>query len=100
MSQHNRKLLVIIAESALERRLAEDAMRLGAHGYTVMDVRGAGSRGQRSGAWEAESTIRMEIVCDDGVARAVSEHVKQTYFDHYAVTLFISDVEVLRPDKF
>ncbi len=100
MNAHARKLLVIIAESALERRLSEDAMRLGAHGYTVMDVRGAGARGNRNGDWEADRTVRLEIICDERVARAIATHVQQAYFPHYAVTLFLSDVEVLRPDKF
>ena len=100
MNTHSRKLVIIVAESALERRLAEDAMRLGAHGYTVMDVRGAGARGNRSGDWEAERTIQMEIVCDERVSKTIAAHVQQAYFEHFAVTLFVSDVEVLRPDKF
>ena len=44
MKTHPRKLLVIIAESALERALVADVKRLGAHGYTVIDVRGGGAR--------------------------------------------------------
>jgi hypothetical protein len=97
---HARKLVVIIAEAALERRLAADAMRLGAHGYTVVDVRGAGARGERSGDWEADRSIQMEIVCEEAVAHAIAEHVRRTYFEHYAVSLFLSEVEVLRPEKF
>ena len=100
MSLHARKLLVIIAEAVIERQLAADAMELGAHGYTVVDVRGAGTRGERSGEWEAERNIQMEIVCDDSVALAIAEHVRRNYFEHYAVSLFVSDVQVLRPEKY
>jgi hypothetical protein len=40
MTQHPKKLLVIVAEAALEKALTQLAMDLGAHGYTVYDVRG------------------------------------------------------------
>lgn len=44
-----RKLLLIIAEAALEKNLIADAKRFGAHGYTVSDVRGASQEGERDG---------------------------------------------------
>lgn len=97
---HPCKLVVIIAEQALETPLARDVMVLGAHGYTVSDVRGRGSHGQRSGAWEADKSIRMEILCDTRTSLAITEHVEQQYFKHYAMVTFVADVGVLRPDKF
>ncbi|MBM3357378.1 MAG: transcriptional regulator [Betaproteobacteria bacterium] len=100
MNTHSRKLLVIITEAALEERITRDAMRLGAHGYTAVDVRGAGGGGKRAGDWEADRNVQIEIICDDAVAAAIAEHVQRTYFEHYAVSLFVSDVHVLRPEKF
>ena len=100
MKTHPRKLLSIIAEAALERQLAADVKRLGAHGYTVIDVRGEGARGKRSADWDAERSIQMEVICDDAVAAAIAEHIHETYFENYAVTVFIADVGVLRPGKF
>ena len=35
MEKHARKMLVVIAEAVLERRLLADCLRLGAQGYTV-----------------------------------------------------------------
>lgn len=40
MDTHPKELPVVIAEAALERPLVRDVKRLGAHGYTVIDVRG------------------------------------------------------------
>ena len=40
MTKHPRKLLVIIAEAALEKNLVADVRQAGALGYTVHDVRG------------------------------------------------------------
>ena len=100
MNTHPRKLLVIIAEAALEAPLAADAERLGAHGYTVCDVRGAGARGARRGDWDADRSIRMEVICESTVAQAIADHVHATYFADYAIALYITDCAVLRPEKF
>ena len=100
MKTHPRKLLIVIAEAALERQLVADVKRLGAHGYTVIDVRGGGARGDRNADWDADRSIQMEVICDDAVAEAIAEHIHLTYFDDFAVTVFITEVGVLRPAKF
>ncbi|PZP61221.1 MAG: transcriptional regulator [Azospira oryzae] len=100
MTTDHRKLLTVICEAELESRLAQDVMRLGAHGYTVTDARGRGAHGVRDAAWEATLNIRMEVVCEAQVAAAIAAHLRKTYYDNYAMILFIQDVEVLRPEKF
>lgn len=100
MPRQVRKLLTIIAEAALESMLLEELGTLGAHGYTVTEARGKGSRGVRAGSWEASSNIRVEIVCDDRTADAIIHHVESKYYRDFAVILFICNVDVLRPDKF
>lgn len=97
---HPCKLVVIIAEAALENALATDVMRLGAHGYTVCDVRGQGSHGPRRGNWGADQSIQMEILCDAATSLAITKHVEEVYFKNYAMVVFVSDVGVLRPQKF
>lgn len=97
---HPCKLVVIVTEAALEDELAADVMRLGAHGYTTMDVRGKGSHGPRSGLWSADRSIRMEILCDHATAVAITTHVEKSYFKNFAMVVFVADVGVLRPDKF
>jgi nitrogen regulatory protein P-II 2 len=100
METHARKLLVIIAEAALEKPLAEDVRRLGAQGYTVHDVRGGGRHGTRAGDWEADRSIEMKVIATEAVADAVARHVLAAYCPHYSVTMFIADAGVLRPEKF
>ncbi len=95
-----RKLLTVVCEAGLESRLAEDVMRLGAHGYTVTDARGRGSRGVRNAAWDTAANIRLEVVCEEQVAQKIAEHLKKNYYDNFAMILFSVDVEVLRPEKF
>jgi nitrogen regulatory protein P-II 2 len=100
LTKHSRTLLVIVAEAALEKRLVADAKRLGAHGYTVHDVRGEGSMGVREGAWEADRTIEMKVICEAGVADQIAEHVLAHYAADFGVTMFFTEAQVLRPHKF
>lgn len=100
LPKHPRTLLVIIAEAALEKSLARDVRRLGAHGYTVYDVRGAGHSGIREGSWEADRSIEMKVICEAEVADRIAAHVLAEYGAHFGLTLFFADVEVLRPGKY
>lgn len=97
---HPCKLVVVISEAAIEDALARDVMHLGAHGYTVADVRGQGSHGARRALWGADRSIRMEVLCDATTADAIIEHVEKHYFDNYAMVTYVADVAVLRPGKF
>ena len=100
MSLEHRKLLTIVTEAALERELVREIERLGAHGYTVTDARGKGGRGIRDAGWEVSANIRIEVVCAADTAHAIAAALRERYYDNYAMTLFIGDVEVLRPEKF
>jgi len=100
MQVHSKKLLVIIAEAALEKNLVKDARAHGAQGWTIVDARGGGAGGAREAIWEADRTIEMKVICDEGVAGRLAQHILETYAAHYALTLFVSDVGVFRPEKF
>ena len=100
IAKHPKKMLVVIAEAAIEKALVQEALRLGAHGYTVSDVRGAGTSGAREGSWEADRTVEIKIVCDAEVADAIAETALARFGAHYGLTMFFSDVQVLRPEKF
>lgn len=100
MKRYPKQLLVIITEAVLEKRLIADAMRLGAQGYTVHDVRGGNQHSSRDDTWEADRTIKMEIVCSEAAADAIGEHVLRTYADNYGLTMYFCGVEVLRPMKY
>lgn len=100
MNTHALKLVVMVSEAALEKPLCADMKRLGARGYTVVDARGAGRSGERGAHWDEDRSIRMEVVCDGGTAEAIMAHVQHTYFQHYAMTVYVIDIGVLRRDKF
>ncbi len=95
-----RKLLTVICETDIERKLSDDVMALGAHGYTVTEARGRGAHGERDAAWGPSGNIRMEVICEAAVADAISAHLRNTYFANYSMVLYMADVEVLRDAKF
>ncbi len=100
MTAPTRTLLTIVTESSLEATLLREIEKLGAKGYTVTDARGKGDRGTRSAGWDADSNIRVEIICTRQIADAISECMREVYYDNYAMVLYSHEVDVLRPDKF
>jgi hypothetical protein len=100
MEQFNRRLLTIVTEAVLERELVAEFDALGVRGYTITDARGRGGRGTRKSDWAQEGNVRIEIVCEPAVAERVAARLRERYYDHYAMILFMQDVSVLRPDKF
>lgn len=100
LETHPMKLLVIITEAAIERALTVDIRQLGAQGYTVSDVRGGGRSGTRSGDWDADRSIEVKVIATEAVTEAIGRHVLEKYCPHYAVTMFIAEGGVLRPQKF
>jgi hypothetical protein len=100
MNKHAKTLLVINAEAVLEKSLSRDVRERGAQGWTVTEVHGASLEGVREGAWEADRTIEMKVICDEAVADAIAEHVLATYAPHYSVALWFTSVQVLRPERY
>jgi hypothetical protein len=100
MEHFPRRLLTIVTEAVLERELLAEFAALGVRGYTITDARGRGSRGTRQSEWAQEANIRIEIVCEPALAEQVAARLRERYYDHYAMILYLHDVSVLRPEKF
>ncbi len=93
------KLVTIVAESLLEKRLVEEIKRLGAKGYTITPARGEGSRGIRSVDWEGQN-IRLETIVSEEVALRILQRLQEEYFPHYAVIAYVENVWVVRGEKY
>lgn len=100
MDDISRKLVTIITEYVLEAELIREIESLGASGYTVTNARGSGSRGVRDAGWTTSGNIRVEVVCTDATATAITGRLREKYYEDYAMIIFTSDVQVLRTDKF
>jgi len=93
MAARTQKLITVVCESMLEADLTREIVSLGAAGYTVIDARGLGSHGMRSGAWGKEGNIQLEILCDEPVGQKIIDHLKRNYDKDYGLLIFSSDVE-------
>lgn len=100
MQPNQRKLLTIVTEALLESSITEALDDHGASGYTIVDARGRGSRGVRDAGWTSSSNIRVEVLCDAALAERIAEDFQERFYADYAMILYISDVAVLRSDKF
>jgi hypothetical protein len=99
-TKHAKTLLVIVTEAVLEKALVRDIRQRGAQGFSVSEVHGAFREGEREGAWEADRTIELKVICEPEVADRIAEHVLATYAPHYGVAMYFSPVAVLRPERY
>lgn len=93
------KLITIVAEPVLEHALVEAVHALGATGHTIAETIGAGSRGVLAAEFPGEGR-RIEVLVDESTADRILEHVATKYFTDYAVIAWMSDVHVLRAEKY
>lgn len=100
LSTEKRTLLTVITEAALEPTLLRDLDRMGVKGYTVSDARGRGSRGVRDATWDEAANIRLEVICTRQMAETVLGEWQARYYQNYAMVAFLSEIEILRPEKF
>ena len=100
MATEKRTLLTVVTEAVLEHTLVAELDGLGARGCTVSDARGRGSRGVRDAAWGEAANIRIEVICSRETAERILAAWKERYYRDYAMVAFLSEVEILRPEKF
>ena len=94
-----RKLMTLVIEASLSHRLEEDIIECGAKGFTSSIAHGTGPRNQRSSDIEG-GNVRIETVVSEGVLENILEKLKSDYFPLYAVSCWVSDVEVVRDDRY
>jgi len=93
------KLVTIIADEVIEKRLVADVKKLGAKGYTIGKAHGEGAKGERMSEWEGEN-VRLETLVSESVAEKIMAHLAKEYFPNYTIIAYLSDVAVLRGEKF
>ena len=99
MHTHPFKLVTIIAEPVLESRLTSELRQLGATGWTVVEGRGEGSRGIHAADIPGVN-IRIDSIVTPDVAERVVQHMATHYFAEYEVIAYVSDVAVIRGEKY
>jgi len=57
-------------------------------------------RGLRGQGFKNEKNIKIEIIIQEEKLHDVVEEISRTLFANFAIVLYVSDVGVLRPEKF
>ena len=93
------KLITIITTSMLEERLVRIFRERGTSGYTIVSARGAGSHGEQTGM-DFDANILVKVVLPADRMDSVLDDLKRLIGRGHHLTIYVGDVEVIRPEKF
>ena len=94
------KLLTITCEILAQKNIIEILNKHEITGYTTYEVDGNGARGIRGQGLKNEKNVKVEIILRDEKLQTVVEEISRTLFANFAIILYVSDVEVVRTEKF
>jgi nitrogen regulatory protein P-II 2 len=100
MPSHPMKLVTVICEALAREPLTRLFRDMGANGYTVSQVEGAGAKGERTGELTELANIKVEAIVPPALCERLMERLNADFFPRFAIIAFESDVRVLRPEKF
>ncbi|MGC6425211.1 MAG: P-II family nitrogen regulator [Lentimonas sp.] len=91
--------ITIITESLLVDRIIGMIKKRGSTGHTLTKVEGEGSRGAHTSDWEGRNT-KIETIVTAETADAILDDLNDRYFEDFSVIAWLSEVQVLRGEKF
>ena len=94
------KLITIITTDVLEEMLIRKAKGCGVSGYTIQRARGGGSSGVQSGMLDIDTNMTFSVVVPEERLSKLLDGLQELINKRYHLTVFVSDVGVMRPDKF
>ena len=53
----------------------------------------------RIATWAPHANIRLEVLCNADTASAICSALRERFYDNYFMVMYVSEVEVLRPEK-
>lgn len=100
MKLYNVKLLTITCEILAQESIIEILKKHEITGYTTYEVGGNGARGLRGQGLKNEKNVKVEVIMREEKLQDVVEEISRTLFANFAIVLYVSDIGVLRPEKF
>lgn len=94
------KLLTVTCEILAQKKVLEILKKNDISGYTTYEVDGNGSRGIRGQGFKNEKNIKIEVIIREEKLSDVVEEISRILFANFAIILYVSDVGVLRMEKF
>ena len=100
MKLYDVKLLTITCEILAQKNVIEILKNQEITGYTSYEVDGNGEKGLRGQGIQAEKNVKVEVIMREEKLSAVIEDISRTLFPDFTIILYVSDVGVVRTEKF
>ena len=100
MKLYNVKLLTITCEILAQKNVIDILKNHDITGYTSYEVEGNGTKGLRGQGIQAEKNVKVEIIMREEKLSDVIEDISRTLFPDFTIILYVSDVGVVRTEKF
>ena len=100
MKLYDVKLLTITCEILAQKNVIEILKNHEITGYTSYEVDGNGEKGLRGQGIQAEKNVKVEVIMREEKLSAVIEDISRTLFPDFTIILYVSDVGVVRSEKF
>lgn len=100
MPTHAMKLVTIICESLAREAIAQLLSEVGARGYTLFEVQGVGTHGERTAEMSEYGNVQFEVIVPPKVSELLMERLENEYFPRYLMVAYEADVHVRRSGKF
>ncbi len=100
MKFYNVKLLTVTCEILAQKNIIEILKKHKITGYTTYEVEGNGARGLRGQGFKNEKNVKVEVIMREDKLQDVVEEISRTMFANFAIVLYVSDVGVVRTEKF
>ena len=100
MKLYNVKLLTITCEILAQKNIIDILKNHDITGYTSYEVEGNGTKGLRGQGIQAEKNVKVEVIMQDEKLSDVIEDISRILFPDFTIILYVSDVGVVRTEKF
>ena len=100
MKLYNVKLLTITCEILAQENIIEILKKHEITGYTTYEVDGNGARGLRGQGLKTEKNVKVEVIMREDKLSDIVEEISRTMFADFALVLYVSDIGVVRTEKF
>ena len=100
MKLYDVKLLTITCEILAQKNVIDILKNHEITGYTSYEVDGNGEKGLRGQGIQSEKNVKGEVIMREEKLSAVVEDISRTLFPDFTIILYVSDVGVVRTEKF
>ena len=100
MKLYEVKLLTVTCEILAQKNVIDILAKHKVTGYTTYEVEGNGAKGLRGQGLKNEKNVKVEVILQENTLQDVVEEIARTLFTNFTIVLYVSDVGVLRSEKF